>query len=176
MRKKFILLTPLFLSILKMVFAPKALAICPVCTIAVGAGLGLSRWLGIDDTASGVWVGGLILSTSFWLDDWLSKKHIEFKYKKWVVVLAMYLITLVPLRYEEIIGHPFNQIFGIDKLIFGTAIGSGAFLAGMWLDRKVRKIRGNQLFDFQKVVFPVSALLIFSIIMFLVTSVNISFI
>jgi len=31
-------------------FAEKALAVCPICTVAVGAGVGLSRWLGIDDT------------------------------------------------------------------------------------------------------------------------------
>jgi hypothetical protein len=176
MKKKIILFIPLFLSFLKMIFVPKALAVCPVCTIAVGAGLGLSRWLGIDDTVTGVWVGGLILSTSFWLDKWLSQKNIEFKYKKWVIISAMYLLALAPLHYKGVIGHPFNQILGIDKLIFGMAIGTGAFLAGMWLDRKVRKIKGRQLFNFQKVIFPVSALLIFSAIMFVITSVQISFI
>ena len=42
--------------------AGKALALCPVCAIAVGAGIGVSRWLGVDDTITGVWVGGLIVS------------------------------------------------------------------------------------------------------------------
>jgi len=35
---------------------------CPVCTIAVTAGVGLSRWLGVDDLISGLWVGGLLVS------------------------------------------------------------------------------------------------------------------
>ena len=34
-------------------------AVCPVCTVAVGAGLGLAEWLGIDDSISGLWIGAL---------------------------------------------------------------------------------------------------------------------
>ncbi|MBU2577676.1 hypothetical protein KKA69_02480 [Patescibacteria group bacterium] len=42
-------------------------AVYPVCTITVGAGLGISRWLGIDDSIPGLWIGGLILSSGLWL-------------------------------------------------------------------------------------------------------------
>lgn len=35
----------------------KAQAVCPVCTVAVGTGVGLSRWLGVDDTITGLWLG-----------------------------------------------------------------------------------------------------------------------
>ncbi len=38
--------------------ANSAQAICPICTIAVGAGVGFSRYLGIDDTIAGLWIGG----------------------------------------------------------------------------------------------------------------------
>lgn len=38
------------------------MAICPVCTVAVGTDVGLCRWLGIDDVLSGIWIGGLIIS------------------------------------------------------------------------------------------------------------------
>jgi hypothetical protein len=40
-------------------FAETASAICPLCTIAVGAGVGLSRWIGVDDAVTGLWIGGL---------------------------------------------------------------------------------------------------------------------
>jgi len=162
-------------------FPASASAICPVCTIAVGAGLGISRWLGIDDTVSGVWVGGIILSSSFWFLDWLEKKNFKslslyykFQYKKWLVTLLMYALVIVPLITSGIIGHPFNTILGIDKLIFGTAIGSISFLAGMWLDKKAREAKGKQLFSFQKVAFPVGALIIASLVLFAVTSVKIA--
>jgi len=164
-------------------FTREVFAVCPVCTIAVGAGLGLSRWLGIDDAISGVWVGGVILSSSFWLIDWLEKKNFKslsfyykFQYKTLLISALMYMIVLVPLWTSEIIGHPFNTILGIDKLIFGTLIGSMAFLAGMYLDKKVRQIKGKQLFSFQKVAFPLGALILTSLILFLITSVKIAFV
>lgn len=162
-------------------FPAPASAICPVCTIAVGAGLGISRWLGIDDAVSGVWVGGIILSSTFWFIDWLEKKNFKslsfyykFQYKKWLVTLLMYALVLIPLFTSGIIGHPFNTILGIDKLLFGTAVGSLAFLMGMYLDKKVRELKGKQLFPYQKVAFPVGALIIASLILFLITSVKIA--
>src|SRR3990172_4136169 len=89
--------------ILKLITAPSALAVCPVCTVAVGAGLGISRALGIDDTVTSVWIGGLILSMSFWLIDWLKKKKTEFPisnqqgwpsfaYFQFPIFLVMYLL------------------------------------------------------------------------------------
>jgi len=165
------------------IFPAPAGAVCPVCTIAVGAGLGISRWLGIDDAVSGVWVGGIILSSSFWLLDWLERKkftklsvYYKFQYKNWLVLILMYGLVLIPLWTSGIIGHPFNTLFGIDKLIFGTVAGSLAFVAGMYLDKKVRQIKGKQLFNYQKVVFPVVALIITSLILFWVTSVKIAFV
>lgn len=136
---------------------------CPVCTITVAGGLGLSRWLGIDDVITGIWVGALILSTSFWII-----REVEKKIKRdWInnlIIISMYLLTLIPLKYAGVIGHPTNQIFKVDKLVFGTVIGSLVFLAGIWADKKERKIKGKQLFSFQKVVFPVAFLAIISLL------------
>jgi len=154
--------------------AKTAHAVCPVCTIAVGAGLGLSRFLGIDDSVSGVWVGGLILSTSFWLSSWLRKKNISFWAIEIISVALMYAFVLIPLWVRGVLGHPFNTILGIDKFIFGVIVGSITFLAGMISDRRVRKLKGAQLFSFQRVIFPVGALIIASLTLFIVTSVKIS--
>jgi hypothetical protein len=183
MRKLIRLLTFIFsFVILNSIFVIPAKAICPVCTVAVAAGLGLSRYLGIDDTVSGVWVGGLILSSSFWLIDWLERKKFQkltpyynFRYRVWLVTILMYAIFLIPLWTGGIIGHPFNTLFGIDKLVLGTAAGSGIFLLALYADRKVRELKGKQLFSFQKVVFPVFGLLLISLILFLITSVKIGF-
>jgi hypothetical protein len=161
-------------TILTFIFAKQALAVCPICTLAVAGGLGLSRYLGIDDSISGLWVGGLILSSSFWLSDWLNKKKFKFLSKvslNNLIILSsiiMYAVVLIPLYLGGIIGHPFNKILGIDKLIFGTAIGSIFFLFAIWLDKKVRKIKGHQLFNYQKVAFPVTTLVIVSIILYFV--------
>lgn len=167
----------LLFTIYQLLIAREALAVCPVCTIAVGAGLGLSRFLGIDDSVSGVWAGGLTLSSSFWLSDWLAKKFkskFNFKYKTLLVTILMYVLVFIPLWFTEIIGHPFNTILGIDKFIFGAVVGSVVFLKSVWLDRKVRQIKGKQLFNYQKVAFPLLGLLIASLVLFLITSVKIS--
>lgn len=168
MKKLFLLILPA----LSLFFPKTALAVCPVCTIAVGAGLGVSRWLGIDDSVSGIWVGGLIISLSFWLSDWLKKKNVKYlaKLKERVLVTSSIvvwsLLTYLPLWKTGIIGHPYNTIFGMDKLIFGSIIGAGAFFLGVFADKKVREKKGKQLFNFQRVVLPVTALIIASLVVY----------
>lgn len=163
-----------FLTVIGAFFViPKPiLAVCPVCTIAVAGGLGLSRYFGIDDTITGVWVGGLMVSLTLWLVDWLKKKNFKIfknvneKTRIFLSFLIWTMLTYPPLYWSNIIGHPFNTILGIDKLIFGSLIGIFAFLFGVYLDKKVRKIKGRQLFQFQRVVFPFTVLLISSLVLY----------
>lgn len=149
-----------------------ALAVCPICTVAVAGGLGLSRYFGIDDSILGVWAGGLMVSVTMWTLDWLSRKKfkllekIDIKLLTLLVFLFWVLTTYVPLFELNIIGHPFNTILGIDKLIFGSILGFFAFLFGVWGDKKVRAVKGKQMFAFQKVVFPVLSLTIFSLVLY----------
>jgi hypothetical protein len=183
MRKQFkYLLILLVLSIIRnSLFVIPVKAVCPVCTIAIGAGLGLSRYLGVDDVISGLWIGAIILSSSFWFIGWLEKKiqskpklaqrsfsEVWFRRLNLIIIILMYLLVLVPLSLTGVLGHPFNKILGIDKLIFGTAVGSGVFLLALWADKKVRQIKGKQLFSYQKVVFPLSALAICSLITYFI--------
>ena len=135
---------------------------CQICTLAVGAGLGLSRWLGVDDTVSGVWIGGFILSSSLWFYSWLSKKYpkLDTTFYMLLTTASMYTLSLTPLAWTGIL---------INKLVVGIIVGSLTFLLGIWADKKVRKIKGRQLFNFQKVVFPVALLLISSLTLRLIT-------
>ena len=156
-------------GILLFLFVPVSptYAMCPVCTLAVGAGVGLSRYLGIDDTVSGIWAGALVISISFWFVDWLRKKN--YKFPIYLSVIFWTAFTYIPLWKAGIIGHPFNVIWGIDKLIFGSIIGAVTFLLAVYADKKVRKIKGKHLFNFQKVVLPIALLLISSLILRLIT-------
>ncbi len=169
--KKFLKVLSVFplYAIPYILFPTASYAVCPVCTVAVVAGLGLSRWLGVDDTVSGVWIGGIILSSSFLFADWLKKKGIKIPYLSLISIIFMYLIVFVPLWFGKIIGHPFNTLWGVDKLILGTLVGSVVFLAAVFADRKVREIKGKQLFIFQRVIFPVAALAIMSLVFYFVT-------
>lgn len=168
------ILTFFALNIYYLIHTTSAYAVCPVCTVAVGAGLGLARYLGVDDTVSGIWIGGLILSSSFWLADWAKKRKFNFlqpiiTHLTLLTAVLMYIVVFLPLWLGKTIGHPFNTVFGIDKLIFGTILGSVAFLLAIFLDKKLRKIYGHQFFVYQKVVFPVSLLIILSLSAYFLT-------
>ena len=60
-----------------LLFAAPAAAVCPVCTVAVGAGLESARLLGVDDVITGIWAGGLTLSLFFWTAGWLKKHNVK---------------------------------------------------------------------------------------------------
>ncbi|MCX6720535.1 MAG: hypothetical protein NTW11_01910 [Candidatus Staskawiczbacteria bacterium] len=150
-----------------------AKAICPVCVVAVGAGLGFSRWLGVDDVVSSIWIGALLFALSVWTIIWLGKKGWSFKYDGVVIFLAYYLLTLVPLYYADIVGHPLNKIWGIDKIIFGSAIGTITFVLSYLLHNYLKKKNGGKsFFPYQKVVLPVAITIIVSIIFYLLITLK----
>jgi hypothetical protein len=153
-------------------FAKKALAVCPICTIAVGVGVGLSRWLGIDDAITGLWVGGLIVSMITWTESWLEKKNIRFKGRIFVNIFAYYALIIIPLYYSGIIMNPIHAFCacGLDKLLLGIIVGSFAFWFGAsWYFYLKEKNNGHAYFPFQKVVMPILPLIILSIIYYFLT-------
>jgi hypothetical protein len=140
--------------------------VCPVCTVVVAGGVGLCRYLGIDDMISGVWVGALLALLVMWTLKWLDKKNIHFKFRRLLVIIFFYFFTIAPLYWMHIIGQVNNKFLGIDKLVFGTAGGTIVFLAAFIFENKFlrNKNAGKAYFPFQKVVIPVAALLILSFI------------
>jgi len=165
MKKTFFLIASVTLFSAKI-----ASAICPICTIAVGAGVGLSRWLGIDDTVTGLWIGALIVSSIWWTINWMNGKNIRFKGRKILLILMYYLVIIIPLYWSGIIGHYYNKIWGVDKLIFGIIIGSIVFLISVLWYQNLKKKNGDRAyFPFQKVAMPVGFLAIFSLIFYFIT-------
>ena len=152
---------------LNFLFAANIYAFCPVCTIAVGAGVGLSRWLGIDDTITGLWIGGLTASLIAWTLNWLKSKNKTFPYQKIIVAFLYYSFIIIPLVWSDIIGHPFNKLWGLDKLVLGIILGSLGFLGGGLTYQKIKeKNNGHAHFPFEKVVLPVAPLIILSLIFY----------
>ena len=153
-------------------FAKSVLAICPLCTIAVGSGVGLARYFGVDDTISGLWIGGLIVSLIYWTIDWLKKKNIKFKGKEILSVILWYAITILPLYFTGILGNPKNSLLcfcGLyfDKLTLGVITGSIAFWFGAeWYFYLKEKHGGKAYFPFPKVLMPIFPLIILSIIFY----------
>ena len=170
MKKIFLLILSIFGA--SLLFAKQALAVCPICTIAVGAGVGLSRWLGVDDSITGLWIGGLTVSMITWTLSWFDKKNIHFKGRAIVTTVGYYLLIVVPLYFMGIMGNPLNTICscGLDKLIIGIIVGSFGFWFGAeWYFHLKEKNGGHAYFPFQKVVMPISPLIIMSFIFYFLT-------
>jgi hypothetical protein len=141
------------------------MAVCPVCTVVVAGGVGLSRYLGIDDLITGSWIGALLFSLFLWTIDWLDQKKIKFLFRKPLIFIFWYGLTIYPLIKMGIIGHPENKFLGIDRLIFGIFAGSVAFLISVLFEDYLRKKNhGKAYFKFQKVIIPVLFLIILSLI------------
>lgn len=150
--------------------AVKAYAVCPVCTVAVGAGVGLARWLGIDDTITGLWIGGFIVSLIMWTINYLEKRNIKFVARSIIVAIIYYGLTVVPLYFIKTIWHPENTIGGINKLLLGIIVGSILFYFGaIWYIYLKKENNGHAYFPFQKVVMPVGPLVIMSLVFYFLT-------
>jgi len=159
--------TIILLALILFAAAPLAHAVCPVCTVAVGAGLGLAEWLGIDDTISGLWIGALIVSLSLWTINWLNGKEIRFKGRKILIFLGYYIIVIGPLWLKGKIGHPGSKLCGVDKLLLGIILGSVIFSASVILHNYLRKRNGGQsYFKGQKIALAVAPLIIASLILY----------
>ncbi len=157
-------------SVFSLVLVQHCYAVCPICTIAVGAGVGFSRWLGIDDTITGLWVGGLIVSMITWTESWLEGRNIRLKGRIYINILAYFSLIIIPLYFAGIVGNPLHAIssYGIDKLTLGIIAGcSGFWFGASWYFYLKENNQGHAYFPFQKVVMPISPLLILTILFYI---------
>jgi len=157
-------------ALVALLVALPAKAVCPVCTIAVGACVGLARWLKIDDTISGLWIGGLVVSMIVWTLSWFNTKKWRFWGREVLVVVFYYASIIIPFYYKDFIGHPLNKCGGVDKLLLGMIVGSAGFLAGMIIHHFFKKYHsGRVYFSFQKVILPLIPLMILSAVFYFIT-------
>ena len=143
---------------------------CPVCTVGVAAGLGLSRWLKIDDAISGLWIGALILALAIWFWRWLYQKKAQKPFSALLLlVVAFWLLTFLPLNYAGIL-EDCRPLWGMNRLILSSIIGALVALLGIFLDKDIRAgKKGKAAFPYQKVVLPLTLLLLASLMMALVS-------
>jgi hypothetical protein len=138
--------------------------------VAVAGGVGLSRYLGVDDTTTGLWIGAFIVAMIVWTLEWLKKKNIHFFGERIITITAYYAMIALPLYWNDIIGHPFNKIWGVDKLMLGMFLGSIFFLLGGMIHFRVKAKNGDRVFfPFQKVAFAVAPLIVLSAVFYFLT-------
>lgn len=140
--------------------------VCPVCVVAIGAGLGLSRWFGIDDVVSSIWIGAFMIAIISWTLSFMKKRGWSFTDDGVVVTLVYILLTYIPLYYAGIVGHPLNKIWGLDKIILGSIVGATVLFLSSWIHLYLKKTNnGKSFFSYQRVVVPVIALILTSLIL-----------
>lgn len=139
-------------------------AVCPVCTIAIGAGLEGMRMLGVKDILTGIWAGGLTVSLIGWTAIYMKKHNI--KNPIWYILNAVIYIALLASVYFVPSNNPIvkwwdNCMWGMDQFLLGTLVGAATFvLMELWYARIKKNNGGHALFPFQKVVMPFVGLLI----------------
>ena len=135
---------------------------CPVCIVTVGGGMFLAKKLGVDDFLVSFWISGLNTAISFWLAPKIKNRILSSPI---IFSLLMFGLTLFYFIYTGQTGYSTNQIFGLDKIIFGQSLGLLIMFLGIFIDRHSRKLNGGKiLFPYQKVIFPVGTLLIFTLL------------
>lgn len=141
---------------------------CPICSVGIVVSLGLSRWLKVDDSITGVWLGALLLALSLWTLDWIFRKRT----KKPLIFLpfitgAYWLFSFAPLYVTGIINNTNCLTFlGLNRLVFGSLLGIVLTGLAIFIDKLLRRQKqGKALFLYQKVIIPLGILLIASFIL-----------
>jgi len=156
----------IFLVLLFIIFGfyGAAQAVCPVCTVAAAGGLGISRYFGVDDFITAIWIGGLCLSVTAWGWNYLKKKGKLNSVTGFFVLFLVYFSALIPIYKLNYIGVPANTIWGIDKILFGTVVGTAVFWFGALANTLLKKRNGGKVyFPLQKVAIPMIFLLVASL-------------
>lgn len=139
---------------------------CPVCTIAIGAALPLTRRIGVPDMVAGIWVGAFLAILGYWIIKFFDKKKWNF-FGRNALILALSIASIGFIYLGQVTYNPCTY-FGflkIDAILFGTIIGAILFILTEKLyDFMKAKNNGHAHFPFEKVVLPIVVLTIASFI------------
>jgi hypothetical protein len=139
---------------------------CPVCIVTVGGGMFLAQKLGVDDFLVSLWISGLNTAISFWLAPKIKNRILGSPIVFSLLMLGFTLFYFVSTNQT---GYPTNKILGLDKIIFGQSLGLLIMFLGIFIDRHSRKLNdGKILFPYQKVIFPVGTLIVFTLLIKLI--------
>jgi hypothetical protein len=140
--------------------------VCMVCSVAVAGGLGISRYLGVNDAATGVWAGAFLFAMGQWTNYFFEKKGKKSLWLKIVSGLFWYAM-LIPLYYGV---HPSlvlnaQKLLWVDSFLLAVVAGSLVLWGSIKLYQFLKaKNGGKPHFQFEKVVLPIVLLLLVSVI------------
>ncbi|MBD5389399.1 hypothetical protein HDR63_04055 [bacterium] len=137
---------------------------CPVCTVAIGAALPITRRMGLPDAVAGIWVGAFLAIMGYWIIKFMDRRHWNFPGRNALVLI----LSVATIGFAYINQVEYSPCFlGIDPLLFGTILGALLFIGTEKLyDWMKQKNGGHAHFPFEKVVLPLVVLTLASIILF----------
>ena len=134
---------------------------CPVCIVTVGGGLFIAKKLGLDSLLTALWISGLNVAISFWFVSFIKKPKLLKNPFLWtVIMLASTYIYLVSTKQMY---HKNDTFLHVDKVLVGLLVGTLVWLLGIGMDKLMRKYNnGKVLFFYQKVIVPLTLLIVAS--------------
>ena len=148
--------------------APSVSAHCPLCTVAVGAAAVSAKYYGLDVSIIGLLIGAFGISTGLWAGLKIRKEF--FKFQLPIIVLASFLLTVVPLLYisNDTVYFPLllfgkagsilNKVYWVNKVLLGSIIGGLVTLFAYYSHVYMKKINGKVLFQFQGIALTLAFL------------------
>lgn len=148
-----------------LLFPPVAYAHCPLCVAGAAVGLTLSRWIGVDDSITGLWLAALLGAISFWSYALLVRKikKTNWLFLKPTIYVAIFASTLWSFYKFNLVVR-MEKMYGLDKLTFGIIVGGVAFYLIDVVNDLIIKIRGKSLFPYQRMIFSLVTILGLSVI------------
>lgn len=149
--------------------------VCDLCTLGVVAGLAVSRYLGVDDSVVGVWVGAMVVALIAMTNAYLEKKSIRFRFRDTLIALSYVVFSAISLYYANVIGlrrntFAYSDEIWADKVLVSSIVGALVLIAAsktyQWLKAKNG---GHAHFPFEKVAIPLVSLALTSGVFYFVT-------
>jgi hypothetical protein len=84
-----------------------------------------------------------------------------------VILIGLFLLTFVPLQFTNILGHKYNKIFGMDRLLFSSIAGAILVQLSITINSWLKKRNNNKVyFPYQKIAIPLALLIVFSFVFY----------
>lgn len=148
--------------------------ICDLCTIGVIAGLSISRYLGVDDSVVGVWIGACLVALIGGTVAYMEKKNIRYPFRNTSIAAMFVAFTGISFYYAGVIGVYRNTFFRstsifLDKILISSIVGALVLVASASLYQWMKRRHGGAYFPFQKVVMPIASLIAASAVFYFIT-------
>ena len=137
---------------------------CPICTIAIGAGVGVAESLGVPTSVVGLWAGALLTLLGYWMIKFFDNRGWKFFGRN--ALLIGLSVAMIGFAYVGDIDYTpvwICNVLYIDPILFGAIVGMIVFiLVEKLYEFMKRKNGGYAHFPFERVVLPVVVLALFS--------------